>query len=801
MDYNNSMNYEKERRIYDYSIIVAPKPLHRDFYLYKAAHPRADMKIVDLRGLEEIFHPSFQEDALRYLVSEKGMLYNEANDTMKAICKVRSWNEVTPNLKRLKALRDELVKLELLTMPLYPERNFLGRDIVVAGYPDTMEVSRILEGVPNISCSMDYPQPKKRDTYPTVYDFYDIYGECHYVCNRIAKLLDDGVSPDDIYISGYIDAYRNIIGPMALSYGFEIELSSSKKLSESEAGRLFLIEMGKGGNPRDILSSLERRFSSDPDYQLLSETILFWDVESIENSRKPELFRSILYSKKAKSVRKKNLIRLLDGYFAPEGSHVFVIGFSLDNAPHRRRDDDPMLNDLEKAACLIPTSVKEGEEEKGYLIDFLRSPSIVCLSRCAKSYKVSYYDSPLMGELKLNREKDPVLDYEYSVGLSSLWLAHIEGEKKSLDKVSPFMKTLKESPYVKKEYASFDHAYKPFKGTLDKKNNFSYSAVSTFYKCPFHYYCSKILGIDDGEKSFSALVGSVFHNCLELSYDPISGKPIDDFDLDSVFEKAVEDVSVRDNYPLTSVERLMLSRLKEELRVVIAFNHENEKKMDGAIIKTELKALVDFGDYQLNGMADKIIYTGASHEYGTIVDYKTGSERFKANLVKEGLSLQLPTYLLLMKESSEFGHPEPIGAAIEPILEGNPTIGKYESREKRIYAEAKLSGAFIDDQEKIKTIDPGYRDSEYIASMRTTGEGAFNNNAPIYPKSQFDEWIEIARSKYDEADRRIKDFDFPISPAFLKGTVESCKYCPFSDVCYKKESDTRTITTKEEAKQ
>ena len=60
-----------------------------------------------------------------------------------------------------------------------------------------------------------------------------------------------------------------------------------------------------------------------------------------------------------------------------------------------------------------------------------------------------------------------------------------------------------------------------------------------------------------------------------------------------------------------------------------------------------------------------------------------------------------------------------------------------------------------------------------------------------------DELIKIVEDKIEEAGNNIFNAEFTINPKNVDGELMGCEYCPFRGICYKTDSDTTYIVTKE----
>jgi ATP-dependent helicase/DNAse subunit B len=300
-----------------------------------------------------------------------------------------------------------------------------------------------------------------------------------------------------------------------------------------------------------------------------------------------------------------------------------------------------------------------------------------------------------------------------------------------------------------------------------------------------------ILLLEERGNAFFARVGTIFHAVLQALYASPS------FDFETSWAKAVADEADK-NGAFTPKEKALFLRLKDECSYAVAFYQRHDSLLVNATYRAEQafhlaspeNPLVSFA-----GQYDKIVEFGSNQRYYAIIDYKTGAERFDEGMLPYGLSMQLPYYAYYASQAPELQGAELIGLFIGPIL--SPTLVKNvkDTLEKFNNDKFKLEGVFAKDISKMLQFDPSASQSDFIRSLAYSESKGFRSYSLARAKSpeEFATLAESAKKLTLEADERIRKDDFAISPAVYKGTFDACAYCPYRDICYRKDEAIRHL--------
>ena len=776
--------------MYENAFIIAPKSKWGSFYAYRKEYPDASFSLHTQEDVESLFSYHHDDRAVIALLKE-GYSYEESQDILSSLARVNEDSYGDPKLDRLVKSRDQLLEQGLLWKQEYPERSLAGHCLIYHGYPDTTRTRKILDHIGgNFMVSAMQDSEPKKEVRIQYHRFSGIYEELHYVYNRIGKLLEDGVSIDDIYLYGVDQTYSYLLPRMSEAYGFSIETPFAKTLDLLPIGIRFLklIQEKDLEEAVDALSS----FADDPNYQILIEKIEAFTLSDLSKKEQIQLYQEVLRGTRAKKRQKKNVVHLLKEPFAPEDSHIFFVDFSLGKAPGRHADEG-YLSDDQKRLLHQMTSQEEGSEEKANLKAFLLSGHIDALC---------YHQIDLDGEKLLSAlvqepldpndpssmiEYDPNNDlpYEYSKDFLALELAHLKDLRFDYRQEDSRIAEFEDLGIGEKyRWKTYDSQYKPFQPLKEEDSlKISYSRIDNFYKCPFRYYLENILGLNEDESSFVARRGSICHRVMEWMHDP-------GFEFEDAFDKAMEE-NQEEEGEFSPKEKVLMDHARFATKKAVEFLFFQEAKMKQAqyVAEYSFPSLKIAKNTVLNGMIDKVILTGDSQQYLTLVDYKSYTTSFDPKKLPYGLGMQLPTYALAVEQDPKFQDKDIIGLFIQPIGLSSltydtikPKKGAKNWAEYSFYS-FQIKGAYTVDPLAIETLTGPTSEQTLIAS---SGQKRFE-------KAELEEWVAIVKEKYEEAEKRIRSGDFPISPVKAGFKDDGCSYCRYRDICYLRESMNREI--------
>jgi len=760
----------------NHSLIICPAESKNLFLSFRQSDPLKDFSLLTIEELEDLFAYGYDDRALVYLL-RKGHGYSLAKDELRWLSRLRGSSFASPKLRHLAAWRDELVEQGFLYAAVAPERT-LARQIYVYGYADATRLSNLIDPFPDMNV-LYLQGTSNAVSHRVVYSYEDLPTELRRLFNEICHDIESGVKPDDVYIFGADSSYYGPLQDFAKAYGLAVELPSEGRLYDRPIYRRFRDLFSMRPLP-EALELLGTEFSSDPDYETIYRFAkLFAGVR--ENSL--SLYDEIARSSTPSSVKLANAIHLQTTYYPPAHGHLYLLNCGLGTYPKSYADDD-FLSDLEKKEAGFPTSADRNHQSLAELSALLENPAVAYLSYKEKDQGKIAFPAAFIADLGYEVIKNAEPAYEYSHYRGAFYLSSLLDKKRkylyedcSLAFLASSQKCL--------TYDTFSAIFAPFSSVdPSKPRAYSYSTLKTFVECPFHYYVDQVLRVDESEPGFKASLGNVFHAVLEQIFNQ-------DFSFDSAWEKAIRQENLV--HPFSPREAALLSADKKLCHAAVSFHLEHYQGMEEPRVYTEKAfsaVLPDHPLITLKGRIDALIETG-KEGYLTLIDYKTtDSQYFQRPLLRYGFSLQLPFYGLacsLLPETKD--HPL-LGLFIADVLPSQPDVSFGASGDKAAKEVFPLRGVFLAEPSALHTLDNQYLESTYIKGLKFNPSTGFAcrslENKPALSKEELNAIAEQAKKILLDSDEAIRQGQFPIVPKYLKNKIDSCTYCPYRDICFRK---------------
>ncbi|MNP27572.1 ATP-dependent helicase/deoxyribonuclease subunit B [compost metagenome] len=220
----------------------------------------------------------------------------------------------------------------------------------------------------------------------------------------------------------------------------------------------------------------------------------------------------------------------------------------------------------------------------------------------------------------------------------------------------------------------------------------------------------------------------------------------------------------------------------------VPYGYEIEFK-EGSIFAPIHVKLSDDNDMFLVGKIDRIdILNVEDKSYARIVDYKSSSKDLSVDDIKEGLSLQLVTYLYAFIEN--MNKKEGITVLPSAMLYFNlsdklVSLKNYTNDtkliEKEIIKTLRMKGIFLSDTEIIKKMDKKVDSEERLIdiSLRTINS---NKSKRVLNQEDYSKLCTDATQILKQIGNEVLSGRVKIAP-YKKRDV--CKYCSYSSICRK----------------
>ena len=740
-------------------IIIAPYSYHR-FLLkkYRKDNPLFDVKMYTKESLLEAYFGFFDEGAVYKMMKENNVTYEHALYCVDSMPFIH--HESNPKLKELLKIKTTLINEGHFGKNFYLRQEIEKCNALIYGYSDDDRLLKYM--LDHYEINYEFNKNSLDLITSDIIVFDSRSDEVLYVLNKIASMISSGVNPSDIYLYNVNDdTYKTLLKIYAPSFNIKINNLYENPLYFTGFSTEFFKKYNEENDPLDVIEEMKERYQDDELFNVFSEIIEKYKVEGISYNAQKDIYSNKLKNKKIKGSYYKNAITIIDEPIGEEEKHIFVLNFSTDY-PATFADSE-YLTDSEKKGTFLESTSEKNDHERKVSLSFLNSNNHFYYSIPDRADGRKVYPSSFVKDKKKQLIHVPIDNSIYSLVFAD---AICSQKNDLLIKYKEVSEDLSIGKYIESEYGNYDNEYHYVNVNKEKGiPTFSYSSYSEMNSCPFSFYLNRVLNLDDNSYSFFLTFGNLAHKILEKIYD-------DDFDFDKEYER----VSKEKDYQFELVDTALLPKLKNNLKETCQYvrNHyfKNILSNDKSSIR-EQEFYYDLSNtIKLYGRLDKVVVVD---DYYFIVDYKTGDYTFKSKNVQFGNDAQLPIYSLLAKQREELKNKKLAGVYINTLIRKDLKVDKDEM-DKVCPKYAKLSGVTLTDID-FKKIDCSFSDDGKSADYITT------NKNSLLSRETFEQYKEIIKEKIALAADRYKTNQFDIRPLFTKD-IDSCKYCPYHDVCY-----------------
>ena len=343
----------------------------------------------------------------------------------------------------------------------------------------------------------------------------------------------------------------------------------------------------------------------------------------------------------------------------------------------------------------------------------------------------------------------------------------------------------------------------------------SVSRLEQYKKCPFSFYSNYILGITERKKyALSRMdMGTIMHDVLEKISLYILSQNIDFADivanekisqkvkteLDGIIDKIFSDTYLK--YNDSAKYKMLKTGLKKSMFKIVRAVSQSfaqsafrpigfEVKFENGELFAPIEVeLVGGKKMYLRGKIDRIDAAKIGEKtYLRIVDYKSTEHNLKLSDIKEGVSLQLMTYMwaLIKNKSKIDANGSVIPAALSYFTLNTKVLGmtNFDNEQKyseRVIKAMKLKGIYISDVEILKRMDYNF-ESDKVSYIDVTKRMISNSQSKqkVLDEATFNKECENMNKILSE-----------IGNLMLGGSVkacgkdDTCKYCKYSAFCRK----------------
>lgn len=765
MELLNNMNL-------DNTLIVCPDSFKKTILRQLSADKKLyDVKFMDLNEYKRNWFFDYDTKTIKYLCDKYGFSINNAKEIIDNLYYLEDRKYESDKLNHLLSYKKELDDNNLLIYNNLFKKQIADRKIIVVGYGKLNKEDRnIIAG--------DVIEYELKDKKYSVDFFEDIEEEVEYLYNSIFDLIyEKNTDINNIYILGYNSDYESYFRRFNSYYPFEIEVKENELLAGTKTAKSFIEMLAKNSREEiyetfkdnDQLINILNRYS---EYEL--REIKDFIINDINNT-------------KIRKKKRNNVIKCVEMFTQFDNDdHVFLIG--LNDSVITLKNDTDYISDKQKKELGLSVSEEENELKKENVLSYLSNIDNLRLSYCEKNPFRNYNENNLLKQYEyIKHEKS----YQYSDKYNQIAYGYMLDQKERYGTIHNDLSVLNKH-YKKNDFGTYNNK---FKG-LDSKQiedidkvSLAYSSMDDFYKCQFAYYLKHILKLNNYVDTFATKLGSFVHEILKEYYEN------DGFDFEESWQRNIERYQPADDY-----ESFFMNKLKEEIRedIKIIKKQDEDSELKDHIVERRFNH--DINDrLSFKGFIDKVAY---KDNIVSVIDYKTtNATKINEELMPYGLSMQLPSYMYLLKNDKEFGNDIKYGGFyLQHLINTNLKYDedknieeiKKESMKLNGYTSADLSRAVLND----RTLESGK--SENIQSLRLKNDGTFYSNSRVMSDEQIEETIGLVDKKINEAGKEILNANFIINPKQINKKNKSCEYCPYLDICFKTDEDLVIIHTQKE---
>ncbi len=349
------------------------------------------------------------------------------------------------------------------------------------------------------------------------------------------------------------------------------------------------------------------------------------------------------------------------------------------------------------------------------------------------------------------------------------------------------------------------------------KLNSSVSRLEAFKRCPFSYYANYMLNLKPRKKySLSVMdMGTLMHDCLEkfskwiMERNLLWQEIVTDGNvqekaknkIDEIIEKIFEInySKFKDNNRYIVLKASLKRKMFKIVKIIASSFNQSEFKplgyevefRDGALYSPIEINLENGKTMYLVGKIDRIDSAVINDKvYLRIVDYKSSNKNISINDIKEGISLQLMTYMsALVKNKQNIDVSKDVIPAAINYFTLNADIKKldeFTDDENKINKELikamKLKGIYISDVKVLESLDRKYKDTS--SSFIDVNSRNINDKNKVVTEDEFKKECEKIQKILKDIGREITKGVIKINPKKCNGKLP-CEYCDYSSICRK----------------
>lgn len=729
-------------------------------------------KVYTLKEFINIYPYEYNEKTLDFIMSEEKVILEVAQKYLDNIILYPVEQINTEKGNYLSLLKQKLINNKLLQENKLLKEKFRNVIFKIDENVCSQELLFLLKDY-----DVEILKKEQKHYVPKIYSLNNVEEEITFVLEQVIYLIKKNVPEKNIYLTNVPNDYLHDLRRLGKQMHVPLNIKTETTLQETSLGSLFLKNLPLGYE--EALKTIQELCKDEND------TDIYNDIVNIVNKymflQNKEKF--IIYALRNTKRQEKNYktgIQVVNykTYSFKEDDYVFFLSFNSDTIPKFYKDEDYFEDNI-KQKIHFDTTTDKNIKEKKFIENLITSYPHIFITFKKNTLKKEVYPSSLL-------EKYSIQEGHLNYNVSKEYNEYIFG--KLMDNYVKFGTVndtfIKLSSNHTISYQTYDNEYKVINNEklmsfLKNKLVLSYTHMNDFLACPFSFYLKYILKLNPYEETFNTIIGTIFHKILEL-------KDEEEFDYDYTFKHIIKD------YDFSSKEEMLLQNLKEEFRNTLNLLQEREKFTELKEREFEKEIIVPMNEkipVTFKGKIDALYYNSESKIF-KIIDYKSGMPFLDASIMPHGFSLQLPTYLYLLKNDEDFKTYTCGGFYLQPLF-----IDKQKCENKVDYEVTKKNalkalGYSNSNFEILGSVDSSYPNSCQIKSLKVKKDGNFYNYAKIFDKDDLNTLFNLVNNLIHQTIDEITKGQFKIEPKVLDNKKNiSCEFCPFKDICFYKDKD------------
>lgn len=216
------------------------------------------------------------------------------------------------------------------------------------------------------------------------------------------------------------------------------------------------------------------------------------------------------------------------------------------------------------------------------------------------------------------------------------------------------------------------------------------------------------------------------------------------------------------------------------------YGYEIEFKDDSIFLPMQIQVSKD-RIMKIIGKIDRVDILNYNDEnYVRIVDYKSSSKDLKLENIKEGISLQLISYLMCFMENKNVKNIKPAGILYFNLSDKLVALSQYEQNNENIkkilMKKLKMNGIFLKDLEILNKMDRNFESDSSNSLIDITTRALKGESKKALSEDEFEELCKETKNVLGQIGKNISDGIVKIAPDKKQ---DYCKYCNYSSTCRK----------------